>query len=100
MLASHTVSFLVYDGSFARLTPESWAGEGKVRFEQQLYGGQIKFVSNPDMDCNLLGDWGVLVRKIGMALKPLHPWFILPIISKRCLAPTTLSTCTGISGNR
>lgn len=96
--ASHHVSFLVYNGSFQRLTPESWFGEGKVRFDQQMYGGQIKFMNHPDMDCNLFGDWGVLAHRIGRALKPLYPWFVLPIISKRCIEPTTLETCTGVSG--
>lgn len=96
--ASHHVSFLIYDDSFQRLTPESWFGEGKARFDQQMYGGQIKFMNHPDMDCNLFGDWGVLAHRIGRALKPLHPWHVLPIISKRCIEPTTLDTCTGVSG--
>lgn len=96
--ASHHVSFLVYDGAFQRLTPESWFGESKVRFDQQMYGGQLKFMNHPDMDCNLFGDWGVLAHRVGRAIKPLYPWFILPIISKRCIEPTTLETCTGVSG--
>jgi hypothetical protein len=96
--ASHHVSFLFYDGSFQRLTPENWFGESKVRFEQQMYGGQLKFMNHPDMDCNLFGDWGVLAHRIGRGLKPLYPWFVLPIISKRCLEPTTLDACTGVSG--
>ena len=79
-------------------TLPAWAGENKVRFDQQMYGGQIKFMNHPDMDCNLFGDWGVLAYRVGMAIKPLRPWFILPIISKRCKASTTLSTCTGVSG--
>jgi hypothetical protein len=96
--ASHHVSFLFYDSSFQRLTPENWFGEGKVRFDQQMYGGQIKFMNHPDMDCNLFGDWGVLAHRIGRGLKPLYPWFVLPIISKRCIEPTTLDPCTGVSG--
>ncbi len=96
--ASHHVSFLFYDSAFQRLTPENWTGQGKVKFQQQMYGGQLQFISNPDMNCNLFGDWGVLAHRIGRGLKPLYPWFVLPIISKRCLEPNTVSTCTGVSG--
>lgn len=96
--ASHHVSFLFFDGAFMRLTPEAWNGQGKVKFNQQMFGGQIQFISNPDMDCNLFGDWGVLAHRIGRGLKPLYPWFVLPIISKRCIEGQTLSTCTGVSG--
>lgn len=96
--ASHHVSFLFYDSSFQRLTPENWTGQGKVKFQQQMFGGQLQFISNPDMNCNLFGDWGVLAHRIGRGLKPLYPWFVLPIISKRCREPNTLATCTGVSG--
>lgn len=97
--ASHTVSFLIFDGAFQRLVPENWTGEGKVRFDRQLYGGEIQFINNKDMTCNPFGDWGVLAYRVGRALKPLKPWFVLPIISKRCMPTPTLSTCTGVSGS-
>lgn len=96
--ASHEVQFLFYENSFQRLTPEAWNGQGKVKFQQQMYGGQLQFISNPDMNCNLFGDWGVLAHRIGRALKPLSPWSVLPIISKRCIEGQTLETCTGVSG--
>lgn len=96
--ASHRVSFLFFDSAFQRLTPEAWSGQGKVKFQQQMYGGQLQFISNPDMNCNLFGDWGVLAHRIGRGLKPLYPWFVLPIISKRCIEGETLETCTGVSG--
>lgn len=96
--ASHRVSFLFFDSSFQRLTPEAWTGQGKVKFQQQMYGGQLRFISNPDMNCNLFGDWGVLAHRIGRGLKPLYPWFVLPIISKRCIESETVQACTGVSG--
>ena len=96
--ASHTVSFLIYDGAFERQVPAAWTGEGKVRFDRQLFGGDIQFINNKDMTCNPFGDWGVLAHRIGRALKPLRPWFVLPIISKRCREDNGLETCTGVSG--
>lgn len=96
--ASHTVSFLIFEGAFQRLVPEQWTGEGKVRFDRQLYGGEIQFINNKDMTCNPFGDWGVLAYRVGRALKPLKPWFVLPIISKRCLPAVTVQECTGVSG--
>lgn len=96
--ASHEVAFLVYEGAFQRLTPEAWTGEGKVRFDRQMFGGDLQFINNRDMDCNLFGDWGVLAHRIGRAFKPLRPWFILPIIFKRCLETNSLASCTGVSG--
>lgn len=96
--ASHEVAFLFYEGSFQRLTPEAWTGEGKVRYDRQLFGGDLQFINNKDMDCNMFGDWGVLAHRIGRAYKPLKPWFVLPIIFKRCLETNNLTTCTGVSG--
>ncbi len=96
--ASHTVSFLIFEGAFQRLVPEQWTGEGKVRFDRQMFGGDIQFINNKDMTCNPFGDWGVLANRVGRALKPLKPWFVLPIISKRCLPSPSLHTCTGVSG--
>ncbi len=96
--ASHTVSFLIYEGAFQRLVPESWTGEGKARFDRQLFGGEIQFLNNKDMTCNPFGDWGVLAYRVGRALKPLKPWFVLPIISKRCLPSNPIVECSGVSG--
>ncbi len=96
--ASHTVSFLIYEGAFQRLVPENWTGEGKARFDRQLFGGEIQFLNNKDMTCNPFGDWGVLAYRVGRALKPLKPWFVLPIISKRCLPSNPIVECTGVSG--
>jgi hypothetical protein len=96
--ASHTVSFLIFEGAFIRQVPEQWTGEGKVRFDRQMYGGEIQFINNKDMTCNPFGDWGVLAYRVGRALKPVRPWFVLPIISKRCFPEPSVETCTGVSG--
>jgi hypothetical protein len=98
MQASHEVGFLMYKDSFERQVPAAWTGEGKVRFDRQMWGGEIQFMNHPDTRSNLWGDWGVLAWRIGRAYRPLRPWFVLPIIYKRCKGNTQLTTCTGISG--
>lgn len=96
--ASHEVAFLMYDGSFERQVPAPWTGEGKIRFSRQMFGGDIQFMNHPDMESNLFGDWGVMAYRIGRAMKPIYPWFCLPIIYKRCKENDNLATCTGVSG--
>ncbi len=96
--ASHEVAFLFYQGSFERQVPAPWTGEGKIRFDRQMFGGDIQFKNHPDMDCNLFGDWGVMAYRVGRAYRPIFPWFVLPIIYKRCEELGTLTTCTGVSG--
>lgn len=94
--ASHEVAFLMFDGSFERQVPAPWVGEGKAKFARQMFGGEIQFKNHPDMQANLWGDWGVMAYRIGRAYRPLRPWFVLPIIYKRCVG-TTLSACSGVS---
>jgi len=96
--ASHEVAFLFYEGSFERQVPAPWTGEGKIRFQRQLFGGEIQFINHPDMVCNMFGDYGVMAYRIGRALRPIYPWFVLPIIYKRCVENNNLATCTGVSG--
>lgn len=96
--AGFEVSFLFGQGSFERQVPAPWTGEGKTRFARQMFGGEIQFISNRDMGCNMFGDQGVLAYRIGRAYRPLRPWFVLPIISKRCQDPTDVIACSGISG--
>jgi hypothetical protein len=46
----------------------------------------------------LFGDYGVMAYRIGRAYRPIYPWFVLPIIYKRCKDTDNLTTCTGVSG--
>ena len=96
--ASHEVAFLMFDGSFERQVPAPFTGEGKIKFQRQLFGGEIQFMNHPDMSTNLFGDYGVMAYRIGRALRPIYPWFVLPIIYKRCRDTGDLTTCTGVSG--
>lgn len=96
--ASHEVAFLMYDGSFERQVPAPWTGEGKIRFQRQLFGGEIQFMNHPDMTSNMFGDYGVMAYRIGRAYRPIYPWFVVPIIYKRCKQDNNVTTCTGVSG--
>ena len=98
LTASHEVGFLFGKGSFERQVPAPWVGEGKVKFDRQLLGGEIQFLSNRDMGCNLFGDHGVLGYRIGRGFRPIHPWFVMPIIYKRCADDDGVVTCSGVSG--
>lgn len=95
--ASHEVAFMFFKGSFERQVPAPWTGEGKVRFSRQMFGGEIQFMNHPDMSCNLWGDWGVMAWRVGRAYRPIYPWFVLPIIYKRCLDTNLPAQCTGVS---
>ena len=95
--ASHEVGFLIGKGSFERQVPAPWTGEGKMKFDRQLFGGEVQFLSHRDMTCNLFGDFGVLAARIGRAFRPIYPWFVMPIIYKRC-NDDALSSCSGVSG--
>jgi hypothetical protein len=96
--ASHEVSFLMYDKSFERQVPAPWTGEGKAKFERQMFGGEIQFKNHPDMAANLWGDWGVMAWRIGRAYRPIYPWNITAIISKRCVENDNVVICTGVTG--
>jgi hypothetical protein len=96
--ASHEVSFLFFDKSFERQVPAPWVGEGKAKFERQMFGGEIQFKNHPDMSVNLWGDWGVMAYRIGRAFRPIYPWNVAAIISKRCVEDDNVVTCTGVTG--
>lgn len=96
--ASHEASFMFYDKSFERQVPAPWVGEGKAKFERQMFGGEIQFKNHPDMAANLWGDYGVMAYRIGRAFRPIYPWSVVTIISKRCAQNDNVVTCTGVSG--
>lgn len=98
LVASHEVGFLFGKGSFERQVPAPWTGEGKIRFDRQMFGGEIQFLSHRDMTRNLFGDFGVLAYRIGRAFRPLYPWFVMPIIYKRCDSDEGVVPCSSVSG--
>ena len=96
--ASHEVGFGFYDKSFERQVPAPWVGEGKAKFDRQMFGGEIQFKNHPDMAANLWGDWGVMAYRIGRAFRPIYPWNVASIIYKRCVENNNVVTCTGVTG--
>ena len=95
--SSHEVGFLIGKGSFERQVPAPWTGEGKMKFERQLFGGEVMWHSVVDNCENPFGNWGALKYQIGRAFRPLYPWFVMPIIYKRC-NDDAIASCSGISG--
>ena len=97
--ASHEVGFLFARNSFERQVPAKWVGEGKIKWAQQMFGGEVIFGAYPDMVRNFFQNYGVLAFQVGRAYRPIYPWFVLPIIYKRCVENDNLAACTGISGS-
>ena len=95
--AGYEVSYLFGKGSFAREVPAPWVGEGVTKFANQNFGGQLQFVV-PQGGDNLLRNYGVLVAQIGRAFRPLYPWFVLPIMHKRCAPEDAVVACYGSNG--
>lgn len=97
LVAGFEVGFLFARNSFERQVPAKWVGEGKIKWAQQMFGGEVIFGAYPDMVRNFFQNYGVLAFQIGRAYRPLYPWFVLPILYKRCLEDDSLAACTGIS---
>ena len=94
-LAAYEAAFLVGMDSFVRLAPAAYTGEDKIRFAQQFFSGEIKFLTE-NLPGNEFFNFGKLGSQVGRAYKPIYPWHIAAIIFKRCLDPQ-LTGCTGIS---
>jgi hypothetical protein len=97
LVAGFEVGFLMARNSFERQVPAKWVGEGKIKWAQQMFGGEIVFGAYPDMVRNFFQNYGVLAFQIGRAYRPMYPWFVLPIIFKRCEEDDSLAPCTGLS---
>lgn len=91
--APYEVGFLVFQGSFERLVPEKYVGEGSFKFAPQLHMGELEWVYRPDNSDNLFKDFGQHVYQIERAYKPLRPQHIVPILYKRCRADLGLDAC-------
>ena len=92
--APYEFAFLLARGSFERLVPERYVGEGSFRFAPQLYMGELQWHYVQDNDCNTWGDFGWHKYQITRAYKPVRPQWIVPIAFKRCEADLGLTTCS------
>jgi hypothetical protein len=93
LTADYEVGFLVADGSFERLVPERYVGEGSFRFAPQLHMGELEWHYEIDNDCNVWGDYGWHKFQITRAYRPLRPQWIVPMLYKRCFCDLGLADC-------
>jgi hypothetical protein len=98
LVASHEVGFLFARNSFERQVPSKYVGEGRIKWAQQMFGGEVIFGAYPDMVQNFFRNYGVLAFQIGRAYRPIYPWFVLPIVYKRCSVQDAPASCSGVSG--
>jgi hypothetical protein len=92
--ADYEVGVLIADGSFERLVPERYVGEGSFKFAPQLHMGELEWHYIIDSQCNMFGDFGWHKYQITRAYRPLRPQHIVPLIYKRCKADLGLVDCT------
>jgi len=97
--ADYEVGQLLADGSFERLTPEKYTGEGSFKFAPQLHMGELDWHYLLDNGCNQFGDYGWHKYQITRAYKPLRPQHIVPILYKRCEADLGLVDCVDTSSS-
>jgi len=97
LAADYEVGTLIADGSFERLVPERYVGEGSFKFAPQLHMGELDWHYVIDNGCNTWGDYGWHKYQITRAYKPLRPQHIVPILYKRCEADLGLVECTDTS---
>jgi hypothetical protein len=91
--APYEVGTLIADGSFERLVPERYVGEGSFKFAPQLHMGELEWHYVIDNFCNTWGDFGWHKYQITRAYRPLRPQWIIPILYKRCQADLGLVAC-------
>jgi hypothetical protein len=92
--ADNEIGVLIADGSFERLVPERYVGEGSFKFAPQLHMGELEWHYQIDNQCNQWGDFGWHKYQITRAYRPLRPQHIVPIAYKRCKADLGLVNCT------
>lgn len=97
--ASYEVAFLIAQGSFKRLVPEKYVGEGSFKYAPQLHMGELEWHYQIDNDCNAFGDFGWHKYQITRAYQPFRPQFVVPILYKRCTADLGLASCTNSSSS-
>jgi len=99
LAAPYEIGFLIADGSFERLVPERYVGEGSFKFAPQLHMGELEWHYIIDSGCNQWGDFGWHKYQITRAYKPLRPQHIIPILYQRCQADLGLVSCADTSAS-
>jgi len=95
--ALYEVGFLVSKGTFRRLVPERFVGEGTFKFDPQFVMGELDWHYVQDNTCNVWGDFGFHKYQFVRAFQPRRPHAVIPILYKRCAQDLGLSSCTAIT---
>lgn len=93
--ATLEIAFLIGKGSFERLVPERFTGEGSFKFSPQLAMGELVWHYVIDNDCNQYGDFGWHLYEITRAYRPVRPANVLPILYRRCPQDAGTTICPG-----
>lgn len=93
LAAEYEVGKLIADGTFERLVPERYVGEGSFKFAPQLHMGELDWHYILDNECNQWGDFGWHKYQITRAYRPLRPQHIVSVLYKRCKADLGLVDC-------
>lgn len=91
--ARYEVAFLIGKGSFERLVPERFTGEGSFKFSPQLALGELQWHYVIDNDCNQYGDFGWHKYEITRAYRPVRPANVVPILFQRCPQDSGVLSC-------
>jgi len=95
--ALYEVGFLVSKGTFRRLVPERFVGEGSFKFDPQFVMGELGWHYVEDNTCNVWGDFGFHKYQFVRAFQPRRPHAVIPVLYKRCAIDLGLSSCGGIT---
>lgn len=95
--AEYEVGFLVSKGTFKRLVPERFVGEGTFKFDAQFVMGELQWHYVKDNICNVWGDFGFHIYQIVRAFQPRRPHGVIPVLYKRCAQDLGLSTCESLT---
>jgi hypothetical protein len=81
--ATYELGAFMGSGSFERLVPEKYVGEGSFKFAPQLHMGELEWHYVKDNGCNQWGDYGWHKYQISRAYRPLRPQHIVFIAYRR-----------------
>ena len=92
--ALYEVMLLVTNNTLRKLIPENFTGEDGVVFKPQFWTGELKWINNPDMRDNKLGNMGLFFYQYVRAWEPVKPHGIVKIAYLRCQSNLNLLGCS------
>jgi hypothetical protein len=97
--AQYEVGFLISKGSFKRLVPEKYLGEGSFKWPAQFVMGELDWHLLKDNECNVWADYGFHKYQIERAFQARRPHGVIPLLYKRCSVDLGLSdiTCSDLT---